>query len=113
MEYVKLGNTGLDVSQICLGCMSFGSAENWVHNPWALNEDDSRTVIKRALDLGINFFDTANIYAYGNSEKILGRGGLGRNTDVGDVDWRSVDHWQWAVSAVSRATRVITNDVQS
>ncbi len=44
MEYVKLGNTGLDVSQICLGCMSFGSAENWVHNPWALNEEDSRTL---------------------------------------------------------------------
>lgn len=73
MEYVKLGNSGLDVSQICLGAMSFGSAENWVHNPWALNEEDSRTMIKRALDLGINFFDTANVYAYGNSEEILGR----------------------------------------
>jgi aryl-alcohol dehydrogenase-like predicted oxidoreductase len=47
----------MDVSPICLGCMSFGTAENWVHNPWALNEEDSRTVIKRALDLGINFFD--------------------------------------------------------
>ena len=73
MEYVKLGNTGLDVSPICLGCMSFGTAENWVHNPWALNEEDSRTIIKRALDLGINFFDTANAYAYGKSEEILGR----------------------------------------
>jgi len=73
MEYVKLGNTGMDVSPICLGCMSFGTAENWVHNSWALNEDDSRTIIKRALDLGVNFFDTANAYAYGNSEKILGR----------------------------------------
>jgi aryl-alcohol dehydrogenase-like predicted oxidoreductase len=73
MNYVKLGNTGLDVSPICLGCMSFGSAENWVHNPWALNEEDSRTIIKRAVDLGINFFDTANVYAYGSSEEILGR----------------------------------------
>jgi aryl-alcohol dehydrogenase-like predicted oxidoreductase len=73
MEYVKLGNTGMDVSPICLGSMSFGIAEGWVHNPWALNEDDSRTIIKRALDLGVNFFDTANAYAYGNSEKILGR----------------------------------------
>jgi aryl-alcohol dehydrogenase-like predicted oxidoreductase len=73
MEYVKLGNAGLDVSPICLGAMSFGTAENWVHNPWALNEKDSRTIIKRALDLGINFFDTANVYAYGQSEKILGR----------------------------------------
>ena len=73
MEYVKLGNTGLDVSRICLGAMSFGTAENWVHNAWALDEEESRTIIKRALDLGINFFDTANAYAYGNSEAILGR----------------------------------------
>lgn len=73
METVKLGNTGMDVSPICLGCMSFGTAENWVHNPWALNEEASRTIIKRALDLGINFFDTANAYAYGRSEEILGR----------------------------------------
>jgi aryl-alcohol dehydrogenase-like predicted oxidoreductase len=73
MDYVKLGNTGMDVSPICLGCMSFGSAEGWVHNPWALNEEDSRTIIKRALDLGVNFFDTANVYARGASEEILGR----------------------------------------
>jgi aryl-alcohol dehydrogenase-like predicted oxidoreductase len=63
----------MDVSPICLGAMSFGSAEGWVHNPWALNEEDSRTIIKRALDLGVNFFDTANVYAFGNSEEILGR----------------------------------------
>ena len=56
MEYVKLGNTGMDVSPICLGCMSFGSAEGWVHNQWALDEEASRAVIKRALDLGVNFF---------------------------------------------------------
>jgi aryl-alcohol dehydrogenase-like predicted oxidoreductase len=73
MEYVKLGNTGLDVSPICLGCMSFGSAEGWFHNQWALNEEDSRAIIKRALDLGVNFFDTANVYAYGKSEEILGQ----------------------------------------
>lgn len=73
MNYVKLGNTGLDVSPICLGTMSFGSAEGWVHNNWALNEEDSRVIIKRALDLGVNFFDTANVYAHGVSEEILGR----------------------------------------
>ncbi len=73
MDYVKLGNTGMDVSPICLGCMSFGTAEGWAHNPWALNEEDSRTIIQRALDLGVNFFDTANVYAYGSSEEILGR----------------------------------------
>ncbi len=73
MDYVKLGNTGLDVSPICLGCMSFGAVEGWVHNQWALNEEDSRSIIKRALDLGVNFFDTANVYALGTSEEILGR----------------------------------------
>ncbi len=73
MEYVKFGNTGMDVSPICLGCMSFGSAPGWVHNPWALDEEHSRIIIKKALDLGINFFDTANVYAFGKSEEILGR----------------------------------------
>ena len=73
MDYIKLGHTGLDVSPICLGAMSFGTAEGWIHNPWALHEEDSRAIIKRALELGINFFDTANVYARGVSEKILGR----------------------------------------
>ena len=73
MDYTKLGNTGVDVSRICLGCMSFGTAEGWIHNAWALGEEDSRTTIKRALDLGVNFFDTANVYALGSSEEILGR----------------------------------------
>ena len=73
MEYTKLGNTGLDVSRICLGCMSFGTAEGWIHNEWALDEEAGRTIIKKALDLGVNFFDTANVYAYGTSEEILGR----------------------------------------
>ncbi|MZQ86886.1 aldo/keto reductase [Paenibacillus sp. 5J-6] len=72
MEYVKLGNTGLDVSRICLGCMSFGVAERWVH-PWVLDEEHSRPIIQRALELGINFFDTANVYSDGTSEEIVGR----------------------------------------
>jgi len=72
MEYVKLGNTGMDVSKICLGCMSFGAVESGF-SKWVLNEDDSRGIIKRALDLGINFFDTANCYSYGTSEAYLGR----------------------------------------
>ena len=72
MEYVKLGNTGLDVSRLCLGCMGFGDPEAWVHK-WLLNEEESRPVIKKALELGINFFDTANIYSLGKSEEILGR----------------------------------------
>ena len=72
MEYIKLGNTGLEVSKICLGCMSFGDPEKWIHS-WVLNEEDSRRIIKKSLDLGINFFDTANVYGLGTSEEILGR----------------------------------------
>lgn len=72
MEYVKLGNTGLDVSKICLGGMGFGDPQKWIHS-WVLNEEDSRKIIKKALDVGINFFDTANVYGLGESEKILGK----------------------------------------
>ncbi|MFQ6861435.1 MAG: aldo/keto reductase [Beduini sp.] len=72
MEYVKLGNTGLDVSKICLGCMSFGDPKKWIHS-WVLDEAASRKIIKKALDLGINFFDTANVYGIGSSEEILGK----------------------------------------
>jgi 1-deoxyxylulose-5-phosphate synthase len=72
MEYVKLGNTGMDVSRICLGCMSFGIGERGVF-PWALDEERSRPMIKKALELGINFFDTANFYSNGTSEEITGR----------------------------------------
>ncbi len=61
MEYVKLGNSGLEVSRICLGCMSFGDSEIWTHK-WVLNEENSRPIIKRALELGINFFLTQQTY---------------------------------------------------
>ncbi|MFK3986971.1 MULTISPECIES: aldo/keto reductase [Exiguobacterium] len=72
MEYVKLGNTGLDVSRLCLGCMGFGDANRWIHD-WVLDEAATRPIIKQALDLGINFFDTANIYSKGTSEEYVGR----------------------------------------
>src|SRR4051812_17886714 len=72
MEYTKLGNTGLDVSRICLGCMGFGDPERWIHK-WVLDEENSRPIIQRALELGINFFDTANVYSIGRSEEIVGR----------------------------------------
>src|SRR5665811_966609 len=72
MEYVKLGHTGMDVSRLCLGCMSYGMAERGGHQ-WVLNEEQSRPFIKRALELGINFFDTANVYSNGSSEEIVGR----------------------------------------
>jgi 1-deoxyxylulose-5-phosphate synthase len=72
MNYTKLGNTGLDVSRICLGCMSFGASEQGTH-PWSLDEATSRTFIQQALDAGINFFDTANVYSLGTSEEYVGR----------------------------------------
>jgi aryl-alcohol dehydrogenase-like predicted oxidoreductase len=72
VKYVKLGSTGLDVSGICLGCMSYGNPDRGSHE-WTLPEDASRSLIRRALDAGINFFDTANVYSDGTSEEILGR----------------------------------------
>jgi len=72
MEYARLGATGLKVSCICLGCMGFGDADKWVHK-WVLDEENSRPVIQKALEMGINFFDTANVYSIGRSEEILGR----------------------------------------
>src|ERR1700738_5163666 len=71
MEYTKLGRTGLDVSRICLGCMSYGGGNRGNH-AWSLGEEESRPFIKRALEAGINFFDTANRYSLGGSEEILG-----------------------------------------
>ncbi|WP_327731792.1 aldo/keto reductase [Streptomyces sp. NBC_00487] len=72
MQYVKLGSTGLDVSRICVGCMSFGLPDRGTHE-WTLDEEASRPLIRQALDAGINFFDTANVYSDGTSEEIVGR----------------------------------------
>jgi aryl-alcohol dehydrogenase-like predicted oxidoreductase len=72
MEYVRLGRSGLEVSRLCLGCMTYGVPGRGNH-PWTLDEDQSRPFIKRALELGITFFDTANVYSDGTSEEIVGR----------------------------------------
>jgi aryl-alcohol dehydrogenase-like predicted oxidoreductase len=72
MDFVNLGNTGLIVSRICLGCRTYGEPSRGTHE-WTLPEEESRPFIKRALDAGINFFDTANVYSAGSSEEILGR----------------------------------------
>lgn len=70
MEYVRFGNTGMKVSRLCLGTMTYGKPnERW---PWALNEEQSRPFIKKALELGINFFDTADMYSFGASEEVVG-----------------------------------------
>ncbi|MBV8673560.1 MAG: aldo/keto reductase, partial [Acidobacteriaceae bacterium] len=70
MQYVNLGSTGLKVSRICLGAMTYGS-KKW--REWVLDEEESRPFIRRALDAGINFFDTADMYSLGASEEVLGR----------------------------------------
>lgn len=72
MKYVNLGSTGLKVSKLCLGCMTFGVPGRGEH-PWSLDEEPSRPLIRQAIDRGINFFDTANAYSDGTSEEILGR----------------------------------------
>src|SRR5512144_354878 len=70
MEYINLGKSGLKVSRLALGCMTYGSSK-W--RPWILDEEAGRPFIKRALELGINFFDTADMYSGGESERVLGR----------------------------------------
>ncbi|MEV4753870.1 aldo/keto reductase [Micromonospora sp. NPDC049559] len=72
MQYVKLGNTGLDISPLCLGCMTYGEPNRGNH-PWSLPEEESRPLIKQAIEAGVNFFDTANVYSAGSSEEIVGR----------------------------------------
>jgi len=67
MEYVNLGRTGIKVSRICLGCMSFGNDASW-----KIELDEARKLVNRAIDLGITFFDTANVYSLGRSEEITG-----------------------------------------
>jgi len=71
MDYINLGKTGLKVSRICLGMMSYGDPINW--RPWVLNEEQAKPFVKRAVEAGINFFDTANVYSLGVSEEITGR----------------------------------------
>ncbi|MEM9743325.1 MAG: aldo/keto reductase [Pseudomonadota bacterium] len=72
MDYRRLGNSGLDVSRICLGCMNFGAPTPGVHE-WSLDEAAARPIFERALELGINFFDTANVYSLGTSEEVTGK----------------------------------------
>lgn len=71
MQYLNFGNTGLKVSKLCLGCMTYGEAKGG--HDWTLDEDTSRPLIRQALEAGINFFDTANVYSAGSSEEIVGR----------------------------------------
>jgi len=79
MEYTTLGETGMEVSRLCLGCMSFGTPE-W--RDWVLDEEESEPIIERAIDLGINFFDTANMYSKGESERIVGTALDGRRDEM-------------------------------
>jgi 1-deoxyxylulose-5-phosphate synthase len=83
VDYINLGHTGLRVSRICLGCMTYGEPARGNH-PWSLDEEASRPLIQRALELGINFLDTANVYSNGSSEEIVGRAirDYGRREDI-------------------------------
>ncbi|MFC6726005.1 aldo/keto reductase [Halobium palmae] len=78
MEYTTLGDTGIEVSRICLGCMSFGTSD-W--RDWVLDEEEGRELVDRAIELGINFFDTANMYSRGESERVLGKALEGRREE--------------------------------
>ncbi|MFC6835719.1 aldo/keto reductase [Halomarina ordinaria] len=78
MEYTTLGETGVTVSRICLGCMSFGTSD-W--RDWVLDEEEGLELVERAIDLGINFFDTANMYSRGESERVLGKALEGRREE--------------------------------
>jgi 1-deoxyxylulose-5-phosphate synthase len=81
MKYTTLGDTGLKVSRLCIGCMSFGGPDARGFE-WTLGYDDSKKIMDRAIDLGINFFDTADVYSNGKSEQIVGRAMQGRRNDV-------------------------------
>ena len=80
MDYTTLGSTGMEVSEVCIGCMNFGSGlrEDWEST---VGEDESVEIIERAVELGINYFDTANVYSRGESEEILGRALEGYDRD--------------------------------
>src|SRR4051794_861543 len=83
MEYVTLGRTGLEASRVCLGCMSYGEPDRSAH-PWSLGEVEARPFIRSAVELGINFFDTANVFSAGSSEEIVGRA-LGDFAERGEI----------------------------
>ena len=73
MQFTRLGKSGLTVSRLCLGCMSYGDTSKGWHGDWLLDEDAARPFFREALEAGINFFDTANIYSGGTSEEITGK----------------------------------------
>lgn len=87
MKYTQLGNTGIEVSRICVGCMSYGKPSEDFHL-WTLNQEETTKMIKHALDLGVNFFDTANGYSHGTSEEFLGKAlkdlGVARMAEVAE-----------------------------
>ena len=112
MDYVNLGKTGLKVSRICLGCMTYGAPASGALKPgshaWALNEEESRPYFRQALDFGINFFDTANVYSKGTSEEVLGRflkANVRRESVVIGTNGRLLKHSRLSFR-ISRSTRL-------
>ena len=92
MEYTQLENSGIKVSRFCLGCMSFGDPASKMH-AWTLDPDASETIIKHALDLGINFFDTANSYSAGTSEEYLDDAVGAFDLKLSDEDIAAIDEY--------------------
>ena len=102
MKYTTLGKTGIEVSRICVGCMSYGKASEDFHQ-WTLGPEDTQAMVKHAIDLGVNFFDTANVYSFGTSEEYLGRAfkniGIPRDKGEGGQDytiWEQGAREYWA-----------------
>ena len=105
MKYTRLGKTGLEVSRICLGCMSYGDP-NW--RPWVLDEETARPHFKRALEHGINFFDTADMYSLGVSEEVTGRA-LGSMAPRDDYVLASKVHFPFTKGQIGAACHANTS----
>jgi aryl-alcohol dehydrogenase (NADP+) len=111
MEITNLGRTGLKVTRLCLGCMTYGSKE-W--REWVLPEDEGRPFLKRALELGFNFFDTANIYSNGVSEEILGRAvrDMARREEL-VIATKLHNHWRKDANAKGLSRKAVMNEIDA
>ena len=110
MEFVNLGSPGLKVSPLCLGAMTYGE-KSW--RDWVLSEEEARPFLKRTLDLGINFLDTADIYSLGRSEEILGKALADFRSPPSAWSLRPRSSTPWGLTRISRATRGSTSRIRS
>ena len=111
MEYRRLGQSGLKVSRLCLGCMSFGDPGQGWHS-WVLSEEDSSAIIRRALEVGINFFDTANVFAGGVSEEVTGRA-LNAYARRDEAVIATKAHGAWRMGQRTKSVRPVAQGVDA